>query len=222
MPSFCLFTCAEVHGSINIGLIGEPEEENHVTLRCASDLARDLLTELNRQGFGISRVRNSDHSADPSAALVTSPLPGRRLKSRPEAECADHRLSCELAISADAVGAPVLRAGPGDRRRTQRSAGARGDYGFRRTVARSARAARRLDRCALDRWVLEQLRRGDGAALCHLFEFDSDTPAQRHRRNPQLDRSAGACNGARAEIVDYIPAHHAVTALGFAYFDFSR
>ena len=35
MPSFCLFTCAEVHGSINISLIGEPEEENHVTLRCA-------------------------------------------------------------------------------------------------------------------------------------------------------------------------------------------
>ena len=27
----------------------------------------------------------------------------------------------------------------------------------------------------LDRWVLEQLRSGDGEALCHLFEFDSDT-----------------------------------------------
>jgi hypothetical protein len=28
---------------------------------------------------------------------------------------------------------------------------------------------------------------------------------------------AGACSGVRATIVDYIPAHHAVTGLGFAY-----
>ena len=56
MPTFGLFTCAEVHGSINIGLIGEPEEENHIRLRCAADLARHLLSALNRRGFAISEI----------------------------------------------------------------------------------------------------------------------------------------------------------------------
>ena len=57
MPAFCLFTCAEVHGSLNIGLIGEPEEENHVTLGCHSDLALHLLKELNRRGFDVSESK---------------------------------------------------------------------------------------------------------------------------------------------------------------------
>ena len=49
MPPFCVFTCAEVHGSLNIGLIGEPEEENHITLRCHAELATYLFTELERK-----------------------------------------------------------------------------------------------------------------------------------------------------------------------------
>src|SRR5215470_9832148 len=51
MPSFCLFTCAEVHGSINISLIGEPEDQNHIALRCHSELGQYLLGELTRKGF---------------------------------------------------------------------------------------------------------------------------------------------------------------------------
>ena len=43
MPPFSVFTCAEVHGSHNIGLIGEPEEENHITLRCHAELATYLF-----------------------------------------------------------------------------------------------------------------------------------------------------------------------------------
>src|SRR5262245_30212999 len=46
MPAFAIFSCPEVHGSVNISLIGEPEEENHITLRCHSELASHLLTEL--------------------------------------------------------------------------------------------------------------------------------------------------------------------------------
>src|SRR5215470_9510720 len=52
-PKYSLFTCAEVHGSINIVLIGEPEEENHITLRCDSALARHILDELTRDGFDV-------------------------------------------------------------------------------------------------------------------------------------------------------------------------
>ena len=57
MPVFCVFTCPEVHGSVNISLIDEPEEENHITLRCHSELARYLLNELAREGFEISESK---------------------------------------------------------------------------------------------------------------------------------------------------------------------
>src|SRR5439155_1601548 len=108
MPPFCLFTCSEVHGSINISLIEEPEDENHITLRCHS---------------------------------------------------------------------------------------------------------------ALDRWVLKQLESANGEALCHLFEFDSDTLRGGTGEIRSWIVVAGACSEARATIVDYIPAHHAVTGLGFAFFN---
>ena len=68
MPTFCLFTCAEVHGSINIGLIGEPEEENHITLRCHADLARYLLTRVEpARDSTYRKARNSNLSAGRSA-----------------------------------------------------------------------------------------------------------------------------------------------------------
>jgi protocatechuate 4,5-dioxygenase beta chain len=72
---------------------------------------------------------------------------------------------------------------------------------------------------ALDHWVLEQLRAGNGEALCHLFEFDSDTLRSGTGEIRSWIVVAGACGATRATIVDYIPAHHAVTGLGFAYFD---
>ena len=69
----------------------------------------------------------------------------------------------------------------------------------------------------LDHWVLEQLNKGNGAALCHLFEFDSDTLRSGTGEIRSWIVVAGACSGVPATIVDYIPAHHAVTGLGFAY-----
>src|SRR6266542_1381981 len=73
---------------------------------------------------------------------------------------------------------------------------------------------------ALDRWVLEQLRSGNAEALCHLFEFDSDTLRSGTGEIRSWIVVAGACSGTRATIIDYIPAHHAVTGLGFAHFNF--
>jgi Catalytic LigB subunit of aromatic ring-opening dioxygenase len=69
----------------------------------------------------------------------------------------------------------------------------------------------------LDHWVLEQLRLGNGDALCHLFEFDSDTLRSGTGEIRSWIVVAGACGVRRAQVVDYIPAHHAVTGLGFAY-----
>ena len=69
----------------------------------------------------------------------------------------------------------------------------------------------------LDHWVLEQLRGGNGEALCQLFQFDSDTLRSGTGEIRSWIVVAGACDAAQATIVDYIPAHHAVTGLGFAY-----
>ncbi len=69
----------------------------------------------------------------------------------------------------------------------------------------------------LDRWVLEQLSRAMATHYVHLFEFDSDTLRSGTGEIRSRIVAAGACSGVRATIVDYIPAHHAVTGLGFAY-----
>ena len=71
----------------------------------------------------------------------------------------------------------------------------------------------------LDRFVLDRIAQADGAA--------AETPV--HRRNPELRAGtgeirnwvavAGAYEGVKATVVDYLPARHAVTGLGFAYWN---
>ena len=69
----------------------------------------------------------------------------------------------------------------------------------------------------LDRWVLERLASGEGARLKDLFTFDSDTLRSGTGEIRSWIAVAGAFDGTKATIVDYIPARHAVTGLGFAY-----
>jgi hypothetical protein len=69
----------------------------------------------------------------------------------------------------------------------------------------------------LDRWVLERIEKGEGEKLCSLFTFDSDTMRSGTGEIRSWITVAGAFEGRRATVVDYIPAYHAVTGLGFAY-----
>ena len=216
MPAFCLFTCAEVHGSINIGLIGEPEEENHITLRCAANLALDLLNELNRHGFGVSESRELKPLGRPKRGLghaFTRPV----LKVTPKLEVPVVPLhvncyfppmpSAQKCFELGQAIADALKARP-EKVAIMASGGLSHD-------PRGPRAGW-ID-TPLDRWVLEQLRCGNGKALCQLFQFDSDTLRSGTGEIRSWTVVAGACDAAPATIVDYIPAHHAVTGLGFAY-----
>jgi len=220
MPSYSLFTCAEVHGSINIGLIGEPEEENHITLRCDSALGRHLLDALTRKGFDILESRELKPLGRPKRGI------GHAF-TRPVAKVAPHLNIPVVLFHVNCYFAPMPSA--------------RQCYELGRSVARARED--RPERVAimasgglshdprgpragwidtsLDRWVLEQLRSGNGEALCHLFEFDSDTLRSGTGEIRSWIVVAGACGASRATIVDYIPAHHAVTGLGFAYFNLS-
>lgn len=71
----------------------------------------------------------------------------------------------------------------------------------------------------LDRWVIERIARGEGAQLKNLFTFDSDTLRSGTGEIRSWIAVAGAFDGGKATVVDYIPARHAVTGLGFAYWD---
>ena len=216
MPTYCLFTCAEVHGSVNIGLIGESEEENHITLRCHSELALHLLKELNRNGFDVSESKELKPLGRPKRGL------GHAF-TRPVVKVVPHLNVTVIPLHVNCYFAPMPPA--------------RQCYELGRAIAHALKdrpervaimasgglshdprgpRAGWID-TALDRWVLEQLRLGNGEALCRLFEFDSDTLRSGTGEIRSWIVVAGACGAARATILDYIPAHHAVTGLGFAY-----
>jgi protocatechuate 4,5-dioxygenase beta chain len=219
MPTYCLFTCAEVHGSINIGLIGEPEEENHITLRCGSELARHLLDALNHMGFDVSETKELKPVGRPKRGLghaFTRPV--AKVTPQLNVPIIPLHVNCYFAPMPSArqcyeLGRAIARAlkDRPERVAILASGGLSHD-------PRGPRAGW-ID-TALDRWVLEQLRSGNAEALCHLFEFDSDTLRSGTGEIRSWIVVAGACSGARATVVDYIPAHHAVTGLGFAHFNF--
>jgi protocatechuate 4,5-dioxygenase beta chain len=219
MPTYCLFTCAEVHGSINIGLIGEPEEENHITLRCGSELARHLLDALNHMGFDVSETKELKPVGRPKRGLghaFTRPV--AKVTPQLNVPIIPLHVNCYFAPMPSArqcyeLGRAIARAlkDRPERVAILASGGLSHD-------PRGPRAGW-ID-TALDRWVLEQLRSGNVEALCHLFEFDSDTLRSGTGEIRSWIVVAGACRGTRATIVDYIPAHHAVTGLGFAHFNF--
>jgi protocatechuate 4,5-dioxygenase beta chain len=73
----------------------------------------------------------------------------------------------------------------------------------------------------LDQWFLKQIAAGNGHATGALYSFDSMTMRGGTGEIRAWITVAGAMEeiGSHAEIVDYIPAHHAVTGLGWAYWE---
>jgi hypothetical protein len=69
----------------------------------------------------------------------------------------------------------------------------------------------------LDHWVLDCLARGEGEKLQSLYTFDSDTLRSGTGEIRSWITVAGAFPGVPTTVVDYIAARHAVTGLGFAY-----
>jgi len=216
MPAFCVFTCAEVHGSLNIGLIGEPEEENHITLRCHAELATHLFAELNRNGFDVSQNKELKPLGRPKRGLGHAfTRPTMKVTPKLDVPIIPLHVNCYFPPMPSArkcyeLGQAIARAleDRPERVAIMASGGLSHD-------PRGPRAGW-ID-TPLDRWVLEQLSSGNGDALCHLFEFDSDTLRSGTGEIRSWIVVAGACGARRAKVVDYIPAHHAVTGLGFAY-----
>ena len=215
-PSFCIFTCSEVRGSLNISFIGESEEENHITISCHSELAVYLLDKLVKQGFDLSWSEELKPLARPERGIghaFTRPVV--KLIPRLDVPVINFHVNAYFPPLPTArrcyeLGRAISQvlADRQERIAIMASGGLSHD-------PRGPRAGW-ID-TALDRWVLEQLSSGNGEALCQLFTFDSDTLRGGTGEIRSWIVVAGACAGAKAKIVDYIPAHHAVTGLGFAY-----
>lgn len=71
----------------------------------------------------------------------------------------------------------------------------------------------------LDRWFLGQLKEGNGRATTAMYSFDSMAMRGGTGEMRAWITVAGTMEemGRQAVVVDYIPAHHAVTGLGWAY-----
>lgn len=71
----------------------------------------------------------------------------------------------------------------------------------------------------LDHWFLDRIAEGDGPATTAMYRFDSMTMRGGTGEMRAWITVAGAMAeiGSRATVVDYIPAHHAVTGLAWAF-----
>ena len=72
----------------------------------------------------------------------------------------------------------------------------------------------------LDHFILDSLAVGKPERLLGLYTFDSDTVRGGTGEVRNWLVVAGAMGNRKATILDYIPAHHTVTGLGFAFWPF--
>jgi protocatechuate 4,5-dioxygenase beta chain len=216
-PSLAIYLGESVEGSRSIGLAGQSYEENHVTLPCHAALARQLLRELVGRQFDLAYVEELRPLSRPAAGLghafmhlggglglhelgvpviplwVNAYFPPCPTAAR----C--YALGQALRAIADARPERIAILGSGGLSHDPR--GPRAGW---------------IDE-PLDHWLLDRLALGEGEQLTHLFTFDSDTLRSGSGEIRSWITVAGAFAGARATVVDYLPVHHAVTGLGWAY-----
>lgn len=215
IPSLAVFTGPEVWGQSKPFYVEKPDPKNHIHMKVHQELARHILKGLVKRQFDPANLavckpagrpeRGFTHMAMyPAPKLMPKldlpiipillneyfpPMPtGRR--------CWD--LGVALAdILADRPERVAIYASGG---LTHDPSGPRAGW---------------IDE-PLDRWVLERIERNEGESLTKLFEFDSASLRGGSGEIRAWISVAGACRRA-GKVVDYFPAHHAKTGIGFAY-----
>jgi len=217
IPSFAMFVGDRAEGTSSITWIGEKVEDKRITLPCHSAIAKIALAGLVERGFDFGFVETLTPLARPEIGLghaftrigramhlVESGIP-----IVPVFTNAYHP-PLPSAARCFALG-QALRAVFANRSERVAIYGSGG-------LSHDPRGPKAgwVDE-KLDRWVLDRIAQGDGAALKRLFtpEIASFGAGTGEIRN--WVAVAGAYDGVKANVVDYIPARHAVTGLGFAY-----
>ena len=219
IPSFAIFIGEEAEGTYGIGFIGEKPQDKWMKLPCHSAIANVALNGLIERGFDLGFSEKLVPLARPEVGLghaftrigramhlVESGIPAVPIFTNA------YHPPLPSAARCYALGQALrdIFAHRPERVAIYGSGGLSHD-------PRGPRAGW-VDE-PLDRWVLDRLARGEGAQLQTLFTTESDTLRGGTGEIRNWIAVAGAYHGQKATIVDYIPSRHAVTGLGFAYWN---
>ncbi len=225
VPALAVFIGESASGTTSISWIGEKREDNHIRFRCHPDLGRGLVGALLEQGFDPAYMEELKPLGRPEAGLGHAYTRIGKVMG-----LADRGLPM-LPVFVNAYHPPLPSA-----TRCYALGEAMRDFFDARPERVVLYGSGGLSHCPvgpragwvdepLDRWVLERISRGEGEQLKNLFTFDSDTLRSGTGEIRSWITVAGAFGGASGTVVDYIPARHAVTGLGFAYWrtsDFTK
>jgi protocatechuate 4,5-dioxygenase beta chain len=215
-PGIAIYAGEEVSGSTSISWIGQDRKDNHITLKGHPNIATALLDGLLDRDFDPALMERLVPLARPEGGL------GHAF-TRVAAACKLHETGLPtIPLFVSSYHAPMpsgercyrLGAAIADifKDRPERI-GIYGSGGLSHDPI--GPRAGWVDE-PLDRWVLERIEKGEGAKLGNLFTFDSDTVRGGTGEIRSWIVAAGAFDGIKGKVVDYIPARHAVTGLGFA------
>jgi protocatechuate 4,5-dioxygenase beta chain len=216
-PALAILVADEVAGTTNMRLLDQPLDQNHIRLNCHRALAAFLLERLVAKGFDLGAVEELTPLARPAAGLGHAFMRVANAIGLHESGIptiifflnAYHppMPTAERCYEVGRALREILAPRP-ERVALYASGGlSHNPFGPR---------AGWVDE-PLDHWVLDSIASGEGERLKHLFTFDSDTLRSGTGEIRSWIVAAGAFPGVPASIVDYIPARHAVTGLGFAY-----
>jgi hypothetical protein len=217
IPSFAMFIGDAAEGTTAITWIGEKVQDKRITLPCHAAIAKIALAGLVERGFDLGFVEKMTPLARPEIGLghaftrigLVMHLVESGIPIIPIFTNAYHPPQ-PSAARCYALGQALrdVFANRPERVAIYGSGGLSHD-------PRGPRAGEIDEK--LDRFVLDRIAQGDGPALKRLFtpeiaSFGSGTGEIRN-----WVAVAGAYEGVKATVVDYIPARHVVTGLGFAY-----
>ena len=219
IPSFAIYLGESAEGTYGIGFAGEKPQDFWLKLPCHSGVARAALEGLVARGFDLGFAEQ----------LV--PL------ARPELGLGHAFTRISRALGLVELGIPVVPIFTNAYHPPMPSAARCYALGEALRDVFATRAERvaiygsgglshdpRGPRAGwvdepLDRWVLDRIVRGEGAALRNLFTTDSAMLRGGTGEIRTWIAVAGAYDGQQGTVVDYIPSISAVTGLGFAYWN---
>lgn len=216
IPPFAMLLEAEVEGTASISWLGESNADNRIRMKCAPEIARVALQGLSERGFDLGFVEKLTPLARPDRGLSHA-------FTRVAKMVGIHELGIPVIILfLNAYHPPMPSAarcyalGEAIRDifadRAERIA-IYGSGGLSHDPL-GARAGW-VDE-PLDRWFLDRIAKGEGAAMKSLFTFDSDSMRGGTGELRCWISVAGAFDGRKGEVIDYIPSAMALTGIAFA------
>jgi protocatechuate 4,5-dioxygenase beta chain len=216
-PPFALFVGDKSSGSTSSRYAGQKIEDNHITLNNHNELAKRVLHGLMERGFDIAYMKKLQPLGRPAGGLGHAVVRVAKMMGTHETGLPTIPFLVNGYHPPQPTAERCYKLGEALREIFENRPERVGIYGSG-GLSHCPRGPRAgwVDE-PLDRWVLERIERGEGEKLKHLFTFDSDTLRSGTGEIRGWIATAGAFHGRKGTIVDYIPARHAVTGLGFAY-----